>query len=243
MLLTHCPHCQKDLQLTQAQQEKIEGALASLPEGKTLKITCPLCRKTINLRRDGTPVSEGATASSPAPTAATAAAPAPPAPPNISWLNSGEKQPDLAEVITDVPLAMVLIDDAGLRQQVSDALAALEYRVEFPKSAAAAKERMRFVNFAAVVLHSDFAGGDLARSDFHQHMRKMPMATRRMMLYVLIGPRFNTLYDLEALAHSANLVVNDRDAAKMPLLLKKALHDYQLLFGPYLEALKAHGKL
>jgi len=138
---------------------------------------------------------------------------------------------------------MVLVRDEELRREVSEALRILGYQIEFPESGAAAEKRMRFVNFAAVVLHNDFEEGGLAGSSFHRHMCKLPMGVRRMLLYVLIGPDFHTLYDLQALSWSANLVVNQQDADKMPLILKKAFHDYQLLFGPYIAALKAHGKL
>lgn len=266
-MLSQCPHCHKELQLSEAQQEKVRQALAALPEGKTLKIACPLCREAIHLRRDGNPVeSAGATAAQATPTAPAAAEtrdaeqaaakpvapppqpvnppPTPPAAPDISWLQGGEgQQADLDEVVRDQPLAMVLVGDEGLRRQVAEALATQEYLVEFPESAAAAKERMRFVNFAAVVLHTDFEGGALQDSLFHQHMRKLPMAARRHILYALLGPELRTLYDLEALALSANLVVNQQDAGKLPLILKKAAHDYQALFGPYLDALREHGKL
>ena len=252
-MLSKCPHCHKDLQLTEAQQEKVKQALAALPEGKTLKISCPLCREAINLQKDGAPLAAAPTAEAEnkppenrpaaAPPKPVNPPPTPPAPPDNAWLQGGEEQVALDEVIKDVPLAMVLVADSGLRQQLSAALEGLGYQVEFPENGTAAKERMRFVNFAAVVLHSGFEGGELAASAFHQHMRKLPMATRRLLLYVLIGPRFNTLYDLEALANSANLVVNEKEAAKLPLILKKAQHDYQLLFGPYLEALKEHSKL
>lgn len=256
-MLSQCPHCHNQLQLSEAQQEKVKQALAALPEGKTLKIACPICKQPIHLRRDGSVVEEGGqpTAAAPEATAtpATPKSPPPPpkpvnppptapAPPDIGWLQSGEEADDLEEVVRDVPLAMVLMADGEPRRQVAGALEAEGFQVEFPELAAA-KERMRFVNFAAVVLHSDFTDGDWASSDFHRYMRQMPSAGRRLLLYVLIGPQFKTLYDLEALAHSANLVVNDADVAKFPLILKKARHDYQTLFGPYLEALKEHGKL
>lgn len=264
-MLANCPHCHQQLQLSAAQQEKVNQALAALPEGRTLKIACPHCRQPIHLNRDGEPLAQPATAApesghAAADSGATASAgdqpaavkpppepvkepPPPPTPPDISWLQDDTQQPELAEVIRDAPLAMVLIADETLRQQAVTALEGLDYQVEVADSATAAIERMRFVNFAAVTLDSAFEGGNLTDSNFHQHMRQLPMTSRRLVLYVLLGPDFNTLYDLEALAHSANLVVNRRDAAKLPLILKKGLHDYQLLFGPYLDALKEHNKL
>ena len=101
---------------------------------------------------------------------------------------------------------------------------------------------MRFVNFKAVVFHSGFEGGELEASSFQAHMKKMPMAKRRHIFYVLVGPKFNTLYDLEALASSANLVVNDNEISKFNIILKKSLQDYEDLFGPYIATLKAAGK-
>ena len=249
-----CPHCHNQLQLTEAQQEKVNKALAALPEGKTLKISCPACKQPIHLRPDGTMVENGgtgaaaATAGKPAATASTSPGPRPvnlppaaPAPPDLGWLQRDEEVADPEVVIKDEARAMVLMAEGQQREQVARALEGMDYKVEYPASAATAKERMRFVKFAVVVMHSGFEGGDAAGSSFHRHMRQMPMADRRLLLYILIGPEFRTLYDLEALAYSANLVVNESDVGKMELILKKALHDYHVLFGPYLEALREHG--
>ena len=68
------------------------------------------------------------------------------------------------------------------------------------------------------------------------------MGKRRYMIYVLIGPEFNTLYDLQALAYSANMVVNDKDADKMKTIWKKGKNDYDELFNPFITILKSHGK-
>jgi hypothetical protein len=69
----------------------------------------------------------------------------------------------------------------------------------------------------------------------------MAMARRRYVFYVLIGPEFRTLYDLEALANSANLVVNDSDTGHFSIILKRGMNEYQELFGPYLQALGNYG--
>lgn len=59
---------------------------------------------------------------------------------------------------------------------------------------------------------------------------------------MLIGPKFRTLYNLEALSNSANLVVNDRDIKNLSLILRKGFYDYEELFGPFLEALTGSEK-
>lgn len=259
-MLLSCPHCLNKLQPTAAQQEKIKQALRELPTGKVLKISCPTCKESIHLNQADNLISitdstreETATSSAAAVAQSVAAAvkvaPMAPEPPNITWLQSG-KMVDEDQALKGDRLAMVLMTADEKRTLVTKALEDLDYQVEFPVSVEDAKKRMRFVNFAAVVFSSAFASASasvnagasakLEVSDFHLHMTKLPMAGRRLMLYILISPDFNTLYDLEALAYSANLVVNEKDLAQMSLILKKALQDYHDLFGSYLEALRAH---
>ena len=74
-------------------------------------------------------------------------------------------------------------------------------------------------------------------------MRKMAMLRRRNIHYTLIGPEFQTLYDLQAISNSANLVVNDNELKNFSLILKKSLHESQKLFGPLAEALINHGRI
>jgi hypothetical protein len=70
----------------------------------------------------------------------------------------------------------------------------------------------------------------------------MAMQKRRGIYYVLVGPEFHTLYNLDALHHSANLVVNDNELPDLPIILKKSFREYDELFGPFLAALRAEGK-
>jgi len=258
-MLTTCPHCHKEWRLSEAQQEKLSRALEGLAPGKTLKITCPLCKEPVYLRKDGSAgepvmdellaaaqegredapveemverVKERPAPKQPPPTA--------PSPPDVSWLASGEYVEQ--EIVRDVPLAMILVPEAAGRDRVAEVFSQLGYRPEFPESAEAALERMRFVTFAAAVLHSDFEGGDFRESTFHQHVASLPMSARRTLYYVLVGPEFHTLYDLEALSYSANLVVNQGDLPHLYLILKKGLRDHEELFGPYIKALAEHGK-
>lgn len=266
MMISECPHCHKPLNLTDAQRQKVENVLAALPENKTLKISCPLCKKSIELEAGGTSVKQAGSGDQgvmkdvlysnhagdedrPAATMVeeikkapkpVKPPPAAPNPPDVGWLTSGEFKEQ--EVVKDIPLVMILMADGPARSAVAESFSRLGYQPEFGESAETAIERMRFVNFAAVVLHSVFEGGSLGDSTFHAHMRGLAMAARRYIYYVLIGPEFHTLYDLEALSHSANLVVNDNEVSYMDTVLKKGLRDYEELFGPYLTALKKHGK-
>jgi hypothetical protein len=73
-------------------------------------------------------------------------------------------------------------------------------------------------------------------------MREMNMSRRRYIFYVLLGEQFNTLYDLEALANSVNLVINDSEIPLIGTVLKKAIPEFETLFGPLMEELRVMGK-
>ena len=226
-MLTHCPLCRQPLQLTTDQAAKIEQALTRLEPGKTLTVKCPRCRGAITLDK-------------PAPAArAEANRVVPPPPPSLDWLKTGIYEGE--EKVEDVPMALVLHQPGEVRTRIGEALESVGYQVLPADSVDEAVERMRFVNFACVVLQAEMEG-TLAQSAFHAHMRRLPMERRRYIFFILISDTCHTLYDLEALALSANLVVNSADLAHLDVILRKAIPAYEELFGPILEELNAYGK-
>ncbi|MCF8056808.1 MAG: hypothetical protein K9K37_09225 [Desulfocapsa sp.] len=153
----------------------------------------------------------------------------PPAPPDLTWLKDGIF--DEKEIVEDVPQTLIIMKSGVERQVVSKAIESIGYQASYADSAIDAMEKMQFVNYASVVFHSQYEGRDLDSSPFHQFMRSLPMQKRRFIFYILIGPEFFTLYDLEALAYSANLVVNDREIPELLTILRKAIPEYEEIFG------------
>jgi len=248
--------------LSEAQLEKIKTALAALSPGRTLKIACPKCKQPIELNGDGSVAggqaagamkdvlyAEHAGNEDQAAAGIVAAAqkrpepvrlpPAAPKPPDLGWLSSGVYSEK--EAVENVPHVLIMIGDEKIAHQMSTAFAEMGYQPTYARSAEEAIGKMQFMNFEAVVLHSRFEGGKLEDSTVHQYLREMAMARRRYVLYVLVGTEFRTLYDLEALANSANVVVNDSDTGHFSIILKRGMNDYQDLFGPYLAALENYG--
>jgi hypothetical protein len=164
----------------------------------------------------------------------------PPKPPGINWLLQ-ESLNERAQY-SEVPAALILMSESESRIEVSQVFNDMGYQTEFVDSVSEAIEKMKYVNMAAVVLHTGFGGNPEEEQKFHQHMSWLPMNKRRYIFYVRIGPAFHTLYDLEALAQSANLVVNDRNLKSLQVILRKGLQDYEALFGPFIKALKEYGK-
>ena len=228
-MINACPHCKSALKLGDAQLAKLQAALAALEAGKKLTIKCPSCQKPIMLD------SSGSTGAGPAKHAV-----APPAPPDLGWLKEGKiVEEDKAE---DIPMALLLFPEGKQQELVRDAIESVGYQVVVADGVQEAQERMRFVNFACIILHSRFEGPNLEKSTFHNYLREMTMSRRRYLFYILIGPEFSTLYNLQALAYSANLVVNEKDLLHLGIALRRAIPLYEELFGAYMEELSSAGR-
>lgn len=248
-MISNCPHCQGALKFNAAQKAKIAQALKALKPGKRLPLKCPHCKKPMQL--DAAGQAEGAAAATPKKAAAKKTPEKaadqesqeikPPPPPPLDFLE--EKQGGLLDDnVRDVPMALVLHRDEGVRHQLAAAMEALGYQVMTLTSSQEAVEQVGSVSFASIVFHSDFEGGALDDAVFHRFMRDMPMSRRRMIFYILVGPQFTTLYDIQALANSANLVLADQDIKNFQLILHKSIPYYEQLFGPLLEELSNYGK-
>ncbi len=220
-MITTCPNCRKTLKLSKAQQAILQQTLNKLGPGKQLTIKCPNCKRLIRLAANGTLEVNGFTAVQP------------PAPPDIKWLEEENFQDE--EKITDVPMALVLYPENNGKTAVREAMEQAGYQVFIAGTVQEARERMRFVNFACVILHSRFEGKSLDESTFHAYLRDMAMQRRRYIFYILIGPEFHTLYNLQALSSSANLVVNEKDIKHLDVVLRKAIPSFEELFSPLLE--------
>lgn len=250
-MISNCPHCNQELRFSDAQLARIEKALSDLQPGKILKLACPECRGSIELNSDASTsgsvmedilYSGGQEKPAPGPPREPPKPPPhAPQPPDLSWLSKGDFQTD-REWTEDVPTVLILAPEGKGRQSMAGAYEARGYQVVVAESGTDALEKMRFGNFSAVIYHPAIDEVGLPASDFHRHMREMAMDRRRQIHYTLIGPDLRTLYDLEALALSANLVVNEADLQHLPLVLKKALHDYEELFAPIITALREYGK-
>lgn len=229
-MIVHCPQCGKQLKLSEKIRESIQG----LEPGRKIKVKCVHCSAPFGL--DGADLA-GNTAEA---VSLVSSKVRPPSPPDISWLREGAFEDQ--EVVEDIPKSLVLFPDIPARVTVVKAAGDLGYLVEEVSSAEDALDKMRFVDYAAVFLHSRFEEGGIEEGAFHHAMRVMPMSRRRMIFYVLVGEQFQTLYDLQALACSANLVVNDAEVSLITTILKKAIPEYEALFGPLLEELQVAGK-
>ncbi len=236
-MITQCHACSKQLKLS----EKMLESIKKLGPGKTIRIKCPGCEEAIVL--DSSLLSSGKSGSPPAAMKKPSSPPKgvkPPSPPDISWLEDGVF--DQEDVIEDVPLALILMENSPHRDSIIESIEGIGYKTEVVTSSEEAMEKMLFVEYSAVVMHSQYEKQNLRTSEFHRYMCDMNMSRRRFIFYTLIGPEFKTLYNLQALAYSANLVVNEAEIPYFNIILRKAIPDYEELFGPITEELRLQGK-
>ncbi|AGF77087.1 hypothetical protein UWK_00504 [Desulfocapsa sulfexigens DSM 10523] len=227
-MITICKNCNKKLTLS----NKIKKGIAQLAPGRLLRLPCPQCGKAIVL--DATSIASENNPSRTLPKKLIR----PPSPPDISWLKEGVFEEE--EVVEDIPQTLILIQPGPDRDKVTEAVESIGYQASFAESDEEAIGKMQFVNYASVILHTDFRDGTLEESPFHQFMCDMSMLKRRFIFYILIGSEFSTLYDLEALSNSANLVVNTEEIPELLTILRKAIPRYEELFGSLMAELNAY---
>lgn len=164
----------------------------------------------------------------------------PPPLPDLSWLRTGNYQEQ--EQVKDVPTALVLMDDGRDNSDVPSGLQELGYRIETADSPVEALVKLQSNSFATVLMHAEFGGESLEESAVYSYIKRLPIPKRRAMFYILVGPDLRTMYDLEALSLSVNLVINNADIENLKPILRRSFRDHEELFGPIVEVMKEHGK-
>jgi hypothetical protein len=218
-----CSACGK----THKSNPKLEKSLEQLKPGQKIRLKCSQCGEPIPLSREDLYAADSVSVK-------------PPAPPDIGWLKEGVFEDE--EVVTDVPLALILSPPGEARDKMSSALAGMGYRTETAERTGDVVTQMQFINYTCVVLNTECVQGNFQDDPLHRLLCTMEMSRRRYIFYVLVGPEFQTFYNIEALSNSANLVVNSSDIGHFGVILRKAIPEYEQLFGPYMDEMKIQGK-
>ena len=224
-----CPHC--NVQLNPG--DKFREKFAALNPGQKVKVKCNKCAEgfAVEVPADGgMPVSVAIPGDTKV---------KPPTAPDLSWLD--EESAGVEGVAEELPLALVLVPEYKDRSGIEKMLEEYGFQVEIAESSSDAIGKMEFAQYASVILHAEFEPGDIKENEFYRFMCRMGMDKRRSIFFVLLGEEFNTLYNLQALTYSANVVVNDNDIGYLETVWTKAMADTETLFGPLLEELQEQG--
>ena len=138
---------------------------------------------------------------------------------------------------------IALILDRQNDETWTDALTELEYKLQRAKSPEHAVHKLKFNQYHVVAFHEKFGDTTLETSPLYEYIRDMSMDTRRKAFIALVGENFKTLDNMEALANSVNLVINQKDIDQLETILKKATGENDLFYKVYKETMTALGKL
>jgi hypothetical protein len=198
-----------------------------VPQGQAFNLTCPSCKTKMRVDQHLKPPTTDPAESVDA----------------TSMLVDEEFEDDEEIDIYDEHDKIALILDRQNDDLWTTALTELEYKLQRAKSPEHAVHKLRFNQYHVVVFHEKFGGTTLETSPLYEFIRDMPMDTRRKTYIALVGENFKTLDNMEALAYSVNLVINEKELDQLETILKKSIGDNETFYKVYRETMTALGKL
>lgn len=190
-----------------------------LPRGKVVNAACPRCGGAIAIDMTKAAVAPVRTD-------------APVAPPaeNISY---GER---------NQPRALVCVTDPAEQRQILASLKEAGYAAHAAASPAEALERLRFAEYAVVVVREGFDGPAGSAVSLIGALTDTPMATRRNTHTVFVGPGVATHDPDGAFGKSVDLTVHPNDLPHFSDALKRSLAETEQTYRVFRESQRALGR-
>jgi len=125
------------------------------------------------------------------------------------------------------------------RDEVAKDLVDQGYKVYIAQTPAQANERLREGKTEVLVFSPDFASEFGGAAILQQKINGMPAIDRRRLFLVSIEDGGTTLNAHEAFLRNLNLIVNSTDHDQLPLVLDRALQDFNDLYLYYNQSIGA----
>lgn len=138
--------------------------------------------------------------------------------------------------------ALVCEDNQERRSSITAVLEALGYTVDSADDGPETLEKLKFNQYAVIVLNERFGSAASGDSMVCTHLQHLPMSARRQLFFALVGPTLKTQDHLAAFSKSAHLVVNESDLPQLKTILHKAIADNDRFYKVYRESLAKMGK-
>lgn len=198
-----------------------------IPQGQAFNLNCPECKTKMRVDQHLEP---------------------PESDPKVAFdaaslvVDDGFEEEEEIEIYDEHDKIALILDRQNDDQWVTT-LTDLEYKFQRAKSPEHAMHKLRFNQYHVVAIHEKFGDSTLETSPLYAFIRDMPMDTRRKMFIAMVGENFKTLDNMEALAYSVNLVINQKDFDQLEVILKKSIGDNETFYKVYRETMTALGKL
>jgi len=111
------------------------------------------------------------------------------------------------------------------------------FKVYLAETPAQANERMRESKTEILLFSPDFAADYGGATMLQQKINKLPAGERRRLFLVSIEDSGITMSAHDAFLRNLNLIVNSNDINQLPLILNRALRDFNEIYRHYNEAM------
>lgn len=124
----------------------------------------------------------------------------------------------------------VLLCLGSKAEQVAKVMSDAKFKVYTAQTPAQANERLREGKTEIVIFSADFAAEFGGAAILMRKANAMYSSERRRLFLVSLEDEGTTMNAHEAFLRNLNLIVNTNDIPQLPLILNRALHDYNELY-------------
>lgn len=231
-MIIRCDNCSVSLQLDESK----------IPSGN-FSVRCPRCQNLLRVQKDAS--GKGLSAVDQL-AANQAAPPASDSPAELAakesdlQINSAlrslmtalqkDTSATLGDEDDDQKLRRVLLCLGQRSEEAARLLAKAGYKVYVAQTPAQANERLREGKTEVLIFSPDFAADMGGAAIIQQKANAMYSSERRRLFLISLEDEGSTMNAQEAFLRNLNLVVNTADLPQLPLILKRALGDYNDLY-------------
>lgn len=147
----------------------------------------------------------------------------------LQALKTGNEKVEASTDPTEKP-RRVLLCLGGRKDEVAKVLSDVGYRVYIAQTPAQANERLREGKTEIVIFSPDFAPEFGGAAILQQKANAMYSSERRRLYLVSLEEEGTTMNAHEAFLRNLNLIVNTADIPQLPLILNRALLDFNDLY-------------
>jgi len=218
-----CEHCKTALNIP---DEKI-------PKGQKIAATCPKCKGKITIDTMNKPSGEEILSDAPDSIVED----------SMAVADYVETEDEVLEYYEEgVRLALVMGEDAELRNKIEKHLDAMGFRCVLVNETRKGIGKMRLHHFDLVIFPEDFGGVSLEQSPVLHFLNHLSMSERRRMFVVIVGEGFKTMDQMMAFAFSVNLVVNTKDTGRLSMVMQRAISEHERFYKVFMEIYRETGR-
>ncbi len=231
-MIIRCDNCSVSLQLDES---KIPGG--------NFSVRCPRCQNMIRVQKNaevkGSPTVQQLAANKPAPAVEEVGGEFAVRESEfqinnamkslLTALQKGGTALEADDEVTEKPRRVLLCLGSKV-EAVSKVLSDAKFKVYTAQTPAQANERLREGKTGIVIFSQDFAAEFGGAAILQQKANAMYSSERRRLFLVSLEDQGTTMNAHEAFLRNLNLIVNTNDIQQLPLILNRALYDYNELY-------------